>query len=362
MPDENSRSPRRRPVDVLFGEEVELKPQPTISDAKTPAAQTPGYMVEAPRPVTNLRPPPPEFPNDWRATTPPEVVTVIEPPMPAAQTAESIAPPPTPVITEPQVETIAEAVSFTVPERVEPPVEPKPAPAPEPAPLPAPTVVAVAQPAPVYGQPELVELSQFVDQLYQNVADETSDSAALNAACLAKLNTARAAIERGEYAPAETAAEQVKARLLLARTSRAAAHSTNTRLVLGWLIAALVGGLILFLLPFAARLVPAVIPLVRGIAMGMLGGAVAALWSITRHISARTFEPDMLLKFGIAPLLGAAFGAVMYLLSLLGILAAPGALGIPGEPWLMYLFAFLGGLASASVMDAFFAWRKSKRA
>lgn len=369
MQDDNSRSPRRRPVDVLFGEQVELTPKPS-ADPKTPVAQTPGYMVEAPRPVTNLRPPPPEFPNAWHATTPPEVVTAFEPPPETLPVSESISAPPIPVMIEPPpVEPIAEAVSFTVPERIEPPTEIKAASVKETAPaapfqtvgIPMPIVVAAAQPAPVYGQPELVELSQFVDQLYQNVADETSDSAALNAECLEKLNVARASIERGEYAPAETAAEQVKARLLLARTSRAAASSTNTLLVLGWLVAALGVALLLFLLPFAVRLVPAVIPLLRGIAMGMLGGAVTALWGMTRHIGARTFVPDMTLKYGIAPLLGAACGAVLYLLSLLGILAAPGALGIPGEPWLMYLFAFIAGLFSEQGITLIMSRRMARR-
>lgn len=367
MQDDNSRSPRRRPVDVLFGEEVELKPKPSATDPKTPVAQPPGYMVEAPRPVTNLRPPPPEFPNEWRATTPPEVVTVFEPPLQTVPAAENIVPPPTPLLTEPPpADTIAEAVSFTVPERIETPVESKTAPVTEPAPVspfqtagvPAPMLAVTTQAAPLYGQAELVELSQFVDQLYQNVGEETSDSAALNAECLAKLNTARAAIEHGEYAPAETAAEQVKARLLLARTSRATARSTNTRLVLAWLVAAVVLSLILFLLPFAARLVPAVIPLLRGIAMGMLGAAVAALWQLTRHISTRTLEPDLPLRYGITPLFGAALGAVLYLLSLLGILAAPGALGIPGEPWLMYLFAFVSGLFGEQGSNMIMARRK----
>lgn len=368
MQDDNFRSPRRRPVDVLFGEQIELTPKPS-ADPKSPVPEAPGYMVEAPRPVTNLQPPPPEFPNDWRTTTPPEAVSTLEPPAETTLVSESIFALPMPVTTEPPLaEPVAEAVSFTVPERIESPAEPKAAPIKETAPaapfqtpaVPAPVILAAAQPGPIYGQPELVELSQFVDQLYQNVSEETSDSAALNAECLEKLNVARASIEKGQYAPAETAAEQVKSRLLLARTSRAAARSTNTLLVLGWLIVALGGALLLFLLPFVARLVPAVIPLVRGIAMGMLGGAVAAIWGMTRHISARTFEPDMTLEFGIAPLLGAAFGAVLYLLSLMGVLAAPGALGIPGEPWLMYVLAFIAGLFSAQGINRLTSRRKAK--
>jgi hypothetical protein len=360
MPDDNSHSPRRRPVDVLFGEEIELKPKPATADEKDSAAQTPGYMVEAPRPVTVLRPPPPEFPSDWRVVTPPEPVSVTDMPVETAPLAEPVAPPPVPVMTElPRPEPIAEAVTFTTSERQEPSLEPKPAPAVE-MPPPAPAVVPpmVVAPPPLYGQTELVELSQFVDQLYQNVADETSDSAALNAECLGHLNVARTALEKGEYARAETAAEQVKTRLLRARTSRAGAAAAQTRVLFGWLVVALVGGLVLFLLPFAFRLVPAVIPLLRGIGAGMVGGAAAMLWHLTRQIAAREYDPAFVLKYSASPLLGGVLGAVLYLLSLLGILAAPNALGIPGEPWLMYLFALGGGFFSDRLFDVLLTWRK----
>lgn len=94
MPEENNRSPRRRPVDVLFGEAVELTPKPTTPEAKPALAQAPGYMVESPRPVTSLRPPPPEFPTDWQTAAPPEAVTPTETltaPIPAT---DPVAPPP----------------------------------------------------------------------------------------------------------------------------------------------------------------------------------------------------------------------------------------------------------------------------
>ena len=355
MPENYSRSPRRRPVDVLFGETVELKPKPTAVEEKNTVAQAPGYMVEAPRPVTSLRPPPPEFPTDWQVVSPEPVVVAETPALPIPVT-DPVAPPPMPVMTEmPRAEVIAEAVTFTTPERREPP-EVKPAPVPEPAPV----VVPVTAPAPspvivpqsLYGQTELVELSQFVDQLYQNVADETSDSAALNAECLANLKIARAALEKGEYARAETSAEQVKARLLLARNSRAASVAPNTRAVMVWLIIAAFGGLLLFALPFVFRFVPALVPLLRGVGMGMLGGALAALWQMTRQFGARTYESGFTLAYAVLPLLGAGLGAVLYLLSLLGIVAAPNALGIPGEPWLMYLFAFVGGFFVDRIFSA----------
>src|SRR5215210_3391050 len=110
MADESIRSPRRRPVDVLFGEEVQLKPTAPEADAKQ---ATPGYMVEMPRQVTSVRPPPPEFPNDWRATAPPEPAPMMDLLIQIPAQPDPVAPPPKPQIEVPEL--IVEAVTFTVP-------------------------------------------------------------------------------------------------------------------------------------------------------------------------------------------------------------------------------------------------------
>lgn len=359
MADTNLRSPRPRPVDVLFGEDVELLPKQTVAEPETRTPQTQGYLVEPPRPVTNLRPPPPEFPNEWRVVAPAEAATLIEPEIQVQVHPDPIAPPPKPVMVEPPVvEPIVEATTFTVRET-------PPAPAPEPTPvLPPPVLAPVTMPAmvvapapptpmPLYGQTELVELSQFVDQLYQNVADETSDSAALNAECLANLRTARGALEKGDYARAEAAAEQVKARLLRARASREGAAAQSTRLVFVWLGAAILFAVVLFAIPFLFRIVPVIIPLLRGAAMGMLGGAVMGLWQLNQQIARREFDASYTRSYALSPIFGALLGAVLYGLSLLGILAAPTALGISAEPFLlMYLFALVAGLFNDTIIGA----------
>lgn len=352
MTNEATSAPRRRPVDVLFGEEVELKPKPTEPEANVKQA-TPGYMVEPPRPVTNLRPPPPEFPTDWRATAPPEPAVVVE--TPAAP--QVIAPPPLPVMTEPpQTEKIVEATTFTISERPaeEPRVElPVFVAQTQPTPPPAPVVAAPPSPVSPYGQTELVELSQFVDQLYQNVADETSDSAALNAECLGNLNAARVFIEQGEYSKAEASAELVKARLLRARASRAAAASQTTKLLFAGLLGAALLGVVLFVVPYFVRFVPIIEPLISGIGIGMLGGAAMALWQLTQHISKRTLDASFNSKYALSPVFGAILGGILYLLSLLGILAAPNALGVTIEPFLlMYLFAFLAGMFNDAIIGS----------
>lgn len=363
MADDNNRSPRRRPVDVLFGEEVQLKP--TVPEPDTQPAAPGGYMVEPPRPVTSVRPPPPEFPNDWRVNAPPEPATVMEISMEIPAEPDPVAPPPKPALVAPPLdEIIAEAVTFTPPpddaaggaarraqmaDKAPPPifVQAVPAAVPQAAPsAPAPA------PAPLYGQTELLELSQFVDQLYQNVADETSDSAALNADCLTNLNLARAAIEKGEYSKAEAAAEQVKSRLLRARASRAAAGAQATKLLYAALLAAALAGIVLLTLPFFFRIVPVIVPLLRGAGLGMLGGAAMALFQLNRQLGRREYDAAFNAKYALSPLFGALIGAVMYLLSLLGILAAPNALGLTLEPFgLMYLFALLGGLFNDVLID-----------
>lgn len=359
MSDDTTRPPRRRPVDVLFGEDMDLTPRSSAPDPDAPRA--PGYMVELPRPVTSVRPPPPEFPSDWRATVPAQVVSPpASVPAGTPPAPDLVEPPPQPAAPAPVVQAPAEAVTFTLPA-----VE-KPAPAPVPPPIrvlksdggtpptaaaPVATVPLAPGPAlPLYGQTELLELSQFVDQLYQNVADETADSAALNVECLDRLAVARHALEKRQYAVAETAAEQVKSRLLLARASRSAAASSTTRVLFAWLIVAGLLGVVLFALPFVLRIVPPLVPLLRGIALGMLGGAVIALWQLPRHIARHTFDETFNASYALSPVLGAVVGGAFYLLSLLGILAAPNALGLGFEPYLlMYLFALLGGLANEAI-------------
>ena len=365
MAQETMRSPRRRPVDVLFGEEVELKPKPTASETDAKQA-TPGYMVESPRPVTNLRPPPPEFPNDWRAPSTPEPVVVVEPPPQMQAQPDPVAPPPKPLITEmPAVNLIQEAVTFTVSQERRRPNEDGQTRVVETPPLfvapSAPTPPTPVAPVSLYGQTELLELSQFVDQLYQNVADETSDSAALNAECLANLNAARAGIEQGKYAQAEASAELVKARLLRARVSRASAASQTTRLLFGGLIVAALVGIILFALPVVLRIVPVIIPLLRGAGLGMLGGAAMALYQLAQHIARREYDAAFNSKYALSPLFGALIGAIAYLLSLLGIVAAPNALGIPGEPALMYLVALLGGIFNDAILGAVRGWLPQRK-
>jgi hypothetical protein len=348
----------------LFGEQVQLKPTVPEPEVKP---TTPGYMVEPPRPVTSVRPPPPEFPNDWRANAPPEPAAVVEAVTDLPAQTEPIALPPTPPLVDlPAV--IREAVTFAPPAedptgsaQVRRPMladaPPMPIFVPQTAPPPpAPPPAAPPPPVSPYGQTEMLELSQFVDQLYQNVADETSDSATLNAECLMNLNAARAAIEKGAYSKAEASAELVKARLLRARASVAAAATPTTRFLLVGLVLGALVGLLLFAIPFLFRIVPVVIPLLRGVGLGMLGGAAMALYQLATHIARREYDAGFNNKYALSPLFGALLGGVLYLLSISGILAAPNALGIPVEYAFMYVVALLAGLFNDVIIGALREW------
>lgn len=358
MQDESARPPRRRPVDALFGEPIELAPKPNEAETAKNKSQTPGYLVEPPRPAPFLRPPPPEFPNDWRAIAPPEPgAPAVVPFQPVIQVSEPVPAPPSipvaiPVAAEPPT---IESIIILPPavEKLVPPAKPVGLVPPALGPVLAPALEAPAlRPDAAQQQQDMLALSQFIDQLYQNVADETSDYAALNAECQNALRAARVAIEKGDYAQAEYHAEQVKARLLRARASQQAAGSPSTQVIILWLVATGMVGILVFLMPFVVRLVPLAIPILRGAALGALGASIAALWTIARIIRQREYDPHAALEYALAPARGAVLGLVIFLLSVTGILAAPGALGSAAEPYLlMYLFALVGGIGS----DAIFA-------
>jgi hypothetical protein len=151
--------------------------------------------------------------------------------------------------------------------------------------------------------------------------------------------------------------------LLRARASRAAAAEPITRILFGGLVLAALVGAVLFAIPFALRIVPIIIPLLRGAGMGMLGGALMSLFQLTQHITRREYDTTFNAKYALAPLFGALLGAVLYLLSVLGILAAPNALGITVEPYaFMYLVAFVAGVFNDAILDAVrgFVTRRAK--
>ncbi|HZQ10113.1 MAG TPA: hypothetical protein VFD70_26285 [Anaerolineae bacterium] len=372
MPDEKTRASRRRPIDVVIGQDIELQSNP-IESEPDPRAQSPsGFMVEPPRPAPSVQAPPPRFPNDLRASAPPQPVTISD--QSIASQLDAIAEPPKPATADSPILEKAEAVTFTPPKRqrfassnqsdlrAERVAETRSdssattdaiADSNLVSPLTVAASATVRAPVLLYEQAELLELSQFVDKLYQNVAEEASDSPSLSAECLTNLNLARAAIEKGEYSRAESAAEQVKMRLLQARTSRAAASSTTMRLLFGWLLMWTLFGMGLFFLPLLIRVFPVIVPLLRGSSLGIVGGAMTALYQVPQHILKRDYDAACTVKYALSPILGGLLGAALYILSLLGVLAAPTALGITAEPFLlMYLFAFVAGLLNDVILGA----------
>jgi hypothetical protein len=202
------------------------------------------------------------------------------------------------------------------------------------------------------------ELAAFIDLLYQQVSEEASDSPRVSEQCLALLHTAREMLEKNDYVGAEYKAEQVKARLLRARASTVAAGSFGIKALWAWY--ALIGlvSVVTIVLPFFLHLVPGIVPLIRAVALGTLGGVMGGLWNLTSYLHSRDYDPAYTPDYWASPIKGALVGGVIFLLSALGVIAAPGALGtgtflgaLHSTHFLMYFLALLSGIAQDYIFE-----------
>jgi hypothetical protein len=272
---------------------------------------------------------------------------------------EKAAPPPAALAQEaqaqPAVETVVQPPPIPVELQSPPPAEPAvalpPAEPPPASPPPVPMVRAGLT-------EEYHSLAAVVNTLYQQVSEQISASPALSEQCLNLLRDAREALSRGEYSQAEYRAEQVKARLLQARSSAAAEQSTAVRLIWVWLLFVGLAGVVAVLLPFFVSLVPGFVPVLRAVALGALGGVAVSLWNLTRYVGRREYDPAYNWDYFAGPIKGALIGGVVFFLSMLGLVAAPGALGtgrlfdgLSGANLLMYFLALLGGIGQDYVFS-----------
>jgi hypothetical protein len=353
MSNSNSSNLKRRPVDLLFGETGES----TFSSARSPSARTsileqrearergeaiptPSYMIEPPRPPTILRPPPPEFPPDWRLGSPGQPVGLEHAPE-IVKGAGTGAKPQAALRLTP-----ARAASARLAMRIKPTRAQWRAEAPS----------AAANRSPVSDECE--SLASLIDTLYLQVSEEASDSPRLSEYCLSLLRDARSLLKREDYAQAEYKAQQVKDRMLRARASAEAARSSALKLIWTWEIVVGLGAVVVTLLPFYITLVAGVVPLLRAVALGALGGIMVSLWNLTQYLHNREYDPAYNPDYWASPLKGALIGGVIYFLSVLGLVAAPGALGVSrlfgslsGANLLMYFIALLAGIAQDHVFD-----------
>jgi hypothetical protein len=205
---------------------------------------------------------------------------------------------------------------------------------------------------------EYNSLSRFVDQLYQQVSEEAGDSPSVSEPCLSLLRGAREALEDGDFASAEYKAEQVKARLLRARASAVAAESLGLKLIWLWQLFTGFAAAVAVLLPFFVQLVPGFVPLMRALALGTLGGVMVALWNLSHYLHNREYDPAYNADYWLSPIRGAFVGGVIFIISALGLVAAPGAPGttrifgsLSSANLLMYFLALLGGIAQDYIFE-----------
>ncbi len=351
-----SSNPKRRPVDLLFGEadDVALAPNATLSPrTSTPEGReardrselrpTPSYMVEPPRPPTILRPPPPQLPADWRLSSP------VEPPafVPGSVVVKNASGDARPQAAFSQ--TPGRAATSRLVNRIRPT-------APSRAEWHADLLSPSASSAPVSDEYE--RLASLIDTLYEQVSEEVSDSPKVSEYCLSLLRDARSALKREEYEQAEYKTEQVKDRVLRARASAEAERSSSLKLIWGWEIILGLGAVVAILLPFYLALAPSLVPLLRAVALGALGGIMLSMWNLTRLLHNREYDPAHSAAHWASPLKGASIAVVIFFLSVLGIFAAPGALGVSrlfgslsGVNLLMYVIALLAGITQNYIFD-----------
>ncbi len=279
--------PRPRPIDVLFGESA--------------IAQTPAYVVEPPRPATD-----------------------VSPPVPAA------------------------------PETIE-------TPAPQPVARPSASSAMPSKDNPQFA----AYLSNMIRQLYDDVATQLSDSPTVAEFCLGLLMQAREAYQNGDYALAEFYAESVMTKMKRSAKSVKASSSPVVWLLWLWQLSMLVVGgaligmtyisnLTLFGLPVAAE----VVVLMRAAGWGCIGGVIGAIYHMPWFVQFREYDPAYNMNYFARPLQGLFIGAVLFLISqtfLDGQLATPS--GNAGEartgPVLLYVVAAFSGFGQQYVWEFF---------
>ncbi len=293
MADQPTRS-RRRPVDALFGD--------------SEAAVLPSYVVEAPKPVTTVSPPP-------------IVEQSVEP---AAVESSTVEPP---------------ALS-----QVSPPLAP-----PETA------------PARDLNGEYFAYLADTIRQLYDEVSTQFVDTPSIADYCMKMLLAAREAYLIRDFATAEYYAQAVDATLKRSARSVRWSRSPITWFLWLWelgLLGASLGviaisyipGLTLFGLPVALEAVV----LMRALAWGMLGGVLGALYNMPWFAQYREYDPAYNMSYLARPLLGLAIGGVLFLLSLVGLVA--GNVVLPGSneslgPIFLYPIAALAAFKQEYVLE-----------
>ena len=223
------------------------------------------------------------------------------------------------------------------------------------------------------GAERLQQLDGEISDLYQGVTDQVGENEDIATDCYNQLLKARDIVLRRDAAripQAEYYLEQVQARLKRVAESRRGAHKYAWLITLWGFLWGFVYLALLILLNhrwFHDLIAPVGLePVVgsldiflRAMVWGGIGGVVAVLYSLLRHVSQRDFDPQYNLTYVAKPFLGLVLGATVYMsfqllltLSLLpsGLQADSGTLTTV-TPWIVYPLAWASGFKENLIFD-----------
>ncbi len=219
-----------------------------------------------------------------------------------------------------------------------------------------------------WGDQRIAGMSSDIDAAYEQVREKVGENESLTTEAYNQLLKARDILIRRDaerLAQAEYYIEQVRVRLRRAAESETAAKKSQWPLMfwgMFWGIAFL-AGLILVGMDRFQELLPAAVQeqslvqldlFLSAMLWGGIGGAVAVLYSLFKHIGMRDFDRHYVISYVGKPFMGLIVGATAYMIVALVVRAlgiSPGAAQPVGElepappiaPGVIYLVAWAAG-------------------
>jgi hypothetical protein len=225
------------------------------------------------------------------------------------------------------------------------------------------------------GDERIRALEQAIDEAYEGVRLEVGDNRDITTECYNQLLKARDIVLRRDaarIAQAEYYVESVRARLRRAAQSEATARKYQWPILI-WGLLWFAAFLTLLILLNENWFREAILPSGDGNTLvdldiflstmiwGGIGGVVAVLYSLFKHVGQRTFDVHYSLSYLGKPFMGLILGATVYMvfnlvIRALGILPAgaeeAGTVTVPAvAPGVMYLVAWASGFKENRVFD-----------
>jgi hypothetical protein len=225
------------------------------------------------------------------------------------------------------------------------------------------------------GEERLAALDAAIGEAYEEVRLQVADNATIATDCLNRLLKARDIVVRRDAAKipqAEYYVEFVRARLKRAVDSDTAAKKYQWRILVWGLFwcGAFLAILILlneswfrdyFISPPSSNALVDMEVFLSTMVWGGIGGVVAVLYSLFKHVGQRDFDVHYNLSYVGKPFLGAIVGATVYMafalvtraLGILPVSMEGGSqvVATPVAPGVMYLLAWVGGFKENRIFD-----------